>query len=109
MKKALLGGIIAAAGAAAIAIPSAAPARTYSSFSLYVGDGGGYYAPGYYDEPAYGYYYPGYSSYYYPGYGGYDRSDRWSHRRWDHDGRHRDWDRGRSRHHRWHDRDHDDD
>jgi len=96
MKKALIGGIIAATAAIA-ALPSAASARTYSSFSLSIGNGPGYYDPyydgGYYDygEPVYGgysYYAPSY--YYSPRYRWRDH-DRWEHPRrrgrgWDNDG-----------------------
>lgn len=113
MKKIIIGSLLAAA---VFAVPTAAPARTYSSFSLYVGNGG-YYDPGYYDAPYYdrGYYHPDYYSYdpgyyYNPGYvyRSYRGRDWRDDRRWDHDrGRHRDWDRGRHEGHRWHDRDDD--
>jgi len=113
MKNALIGTALAAA--ALVALPSQADARTYSSFSITIGDGG-YYDPDYdgpgygyygYGEPAYGYY--GYAQpyrYYSPRYGYYaprydwrDR-ERWEHRRWRGDRDH--W-----RRHHWRDRDDD--
>ena len=110
MKKAILAGAALAASALGFTAPSAAEARTYSSFSVYVGGGPGYYEPdygGYYGTPYYGtpyygsydYYAPSY--YYAPRYRWRDH-DRWEHRRW----RGRDWDHdgGGWRHHRrWHD------
>jgi len=110
MNKAILAGAALAASALGFTAPSAAEARTYSSFSLYVGGGPGYYEPyddGYYGTPYYGtpyygsydYYAPSY--YYAPRYRWRDH-DRWEHRRW----RGRDWDHdgGGWRHHRrWHD------
>jgi|SRR6185369_11023297 hypothetical protein len=110
MKKAILAGVALATSALGLSAPSAAEARTYSSFSLYVGGGPGYYDPdydGYYSRPYYGaydYYAPSYYApryyYYAPRYRWRDH-DRWEHRRW----RDRDWDHDGDgwRHHRWHD------
>lgn len=100
MKTALIGAAVAAA--AMTALPSAAEARTYSSFSLYVGNGGTY--DPYYDRGYDGYYnYPSYD--YYPRYSWRDH-DRWERRHWRDERR---WDRERWRHRHWRDRDDDDD
>ncbi len=103
--KVLMGTALGAA--ALVALPSQADARSYSSFSITIGEGD-YYdpyydGPGYryhsYPTPAYGYY--GYAqpyAYYSPRYGYYAPrygrdGDRWEHRRWrgdrDRDFRHR--------------------
>lgn len=103
MMRAFMGAALVAT--ALVALPSQADARSYSSFSITIGDGG-HYDP-YYDGPGYGYYgygapaygytqpYRYYSpryGYYAPRYNGRDR-DRWEHRRWrgdrDRDFRHR--------------------
>jgi len=99
MKKAILAGVALATSALGLTAPSAAEARTYSSFSLYVGGGPGYYDPDYYDGYAPSYYAPRY--YYYAPRYRWRGHDRWEHRRW----RGRDWDHDGDgwRHHRWHD------
>jgi len=112
MNKALIAGLFTVV---AVAIPSASQARTYSSFSITVGNGyypgyddyyGGYY--GGYAVPSYGYYEPRYYRYRdYPRYGWYGWRDRdhWHHRRWNRDGNHDRW----RDHRRWRHHDRDDD
>lgn len=90
MKKLLLA---AAAIGSMVLAASPADARTYSSFSVTVGNGYGYYPYGYYDPYRfYGYrsYYPSYSRYYYDPW--YDRRYYRRHHRHHHHYRYHRWD-----------------